>query len=128
MDFYVKDNLIIRTAADDVEKKKGKKGDGINSAISLLQELRVFQEKVEATIEAQDITENKQKIAKYAQSLEELYSALIEIASSGVKNMRQNNVAQTGLDEKPESETATMQPDTTIQAQAPKLPVTPTAP
>ena len=86
MDFIVKDGVIIRMAEEDKSSKK-RKGDGINAAIGLLQELRNFQEKVESCIEAQDISENKVKIQEHSQALEAMYKSLIEIASNGVRSM-----------------------------------------
>lgn len=114
MDFYVKDGVIIRNAADDGDKKK-KKGDGVASAIGLLQELRGFMEKVEACVEAQDIAENRQAIEGPSKSLEELYKALLKIAESGIRSLRQV----------PEGEEATAAP-----SEAPKQPMlqTPSVP
>lgn len=115
MDFYVKDGVILKTAEE--EKTKKKKGDGINSAIGLLQELRNFQEKVEACIEAQDITENKAKIQEHYQNLDAMYKALIEIASNGVRTIGQ----------KPQQD-ASPAPATSSDVAAPKLPNTPSVP
>lgn len=93
MDFYVKDGVIVRAASEDEKVGKKKvKGDGIKSALSLLQELRDFQEKVEDCIEAQDIAENKSMIEEQAAHLEEMYKALLKIAESGIRSWKDKGV------------------------------------
>lgn len=121
MDFIVKDGVIIRTAEDEKGSKK-KKGDGINSAIGLLQELRNFQEKVEACIESQDIAENKSKIQEHAQSLDAMYKALIEIASNGVRSMGQKPTPE-AMESDPSPA-----PATNSDVKTPDLPSTPSVP
>ena len=86
MDFKMEKGVIVRVAADDDKKKKGK-GDGVASAIGLLQELRGFKEKVDACIEAQDIAENKVAVEEPAKALEALYKALLKIAESGIRSL-----------------------------------------
>lgn len=117
MDFKMEKGVIVRVAADDDKKKKGK-GDGVAAAIGLLQELRGFMEKVEACVEAQDIAENKASIEEPAKSLEALYNALIKIAQSGIRSMGTPSV---GSDE-------ASAPAVSKEEAKPALPMTPSVP
>lgn len=128
MDFIVRDGVILRLA-EDTEKKKSKKGDGVNAAIGLLQDLRTFQERVEAVVESQDIAENRSKISESAKGLEAMYSALLEIAQSGIRSIGQaaiqegQKVEQTlGTGNAPDMEKPKE------EKLAPKLPLTPAVP
>jgi len=73
--------------ADD---KKGNKGDGINSVLKFMIDVRDFQDKLDNCVESQAIAENKEKIQKYSSMIDELYSSLAEIASTSVRKMREN--------------------------------------
>jgi predicted RNA polymerase sigma factor len=112
MDFTMRDGVIIRLADDD---KKKKKGDGVSAAIGLLQELRGFTEKVDACIEAQDISDNKKAIEGPAKCLEELYHALLKIAESGIRAIN-----------KPVEEEKPIQVH--VEKEGPTLPITPSIP
>lgn len=91
---FSQDN-ILRTAEIDSGSKK-KKGKGINEILTLMKELIAFQEKVEACIDAQEMSEHKEKIEKFDQHLDDMYDQLVEIVSGGVKNVRQNRVDELG--------------------------------
>ncbi len=72
----------------------GKKGGGVQSILSLLQDLIVFQEKVTNTIEIQDIGEYKQKLEAFHQRLGEMYTSLLDMAKSGVQAIKQQEAIQ----------------------------------
>jgi len=82
-------NNMILVAADDKKDKKAK-GDGIDAVLTLMKSLRAFQEEVETCIDAQGMTENKDKIQAFDKPLDEMYEVLIEIASGGIRNIRKN--------------------------------------
>ena len=73
---------------------KKNKGDGINAVLTLMQDLREFQEKVETCIEAQALADNKDKIEEFDQHLDSMYDALLEIAGGGIKAIRQKRGMQ----------------------------------
>jgi hypothetical protein len=70
------------------EEKKSKKGDGINSVLKFMIDVRDFEDKLETCIEAQAMEENKARIEKFRSAIEDLYKELGDIASGGVKTMR----------------------------------------
>ena len=75
------------------EDKKSKKGDGINSVLKFMIDVRDFEDKLDSCIEAQGIDENKVKIERFKSSIEELYSELANIASGGVRSMGEKREA-----------------------------------
>ena len=77
------DNIII-TASD----KKKRKGGGVNEILRLMGELIDFQEKVETCIEAQDISNNKDKLEELDPHLDNMYQSLVDIVSGGVSAVR----------------------------------------
>lgn len=64
---------------------KSNKGDGINAVLTLMKDLRDFQDKVEAGIEAQAITENREKLEVFYDKLDEMAVVLLGIAEVGMK-------------------------------------------
>ena len=70
------------------QDKKSKKGDGINAALKLMQDLRDFQGKVDTCVEAQMISENKAKIEQFNAYVDKMYNTLLEIASGGIRAIR----------------------------------------
>jgi len=85
MNFFSENN-ILRTA--DSESRRGKKGDGINAILGLLQELRNVQDKIDACADAQDLTENKQAIEAISEAINEHSEKLLEIVSGGIRSIR----------------------------------------
>jgi hypothetical protein len=81
---WSQDNILVLTAAT-----VGKKGNGINAVIGLLQDLLAFQDKVNGAIEAQDLGDNKQKLEKFQQNLGDMYGQLLDMAKGGVRSVRQ---------------------------------------
>jgi hypothetical protein len=75
------------------EEKKSRKGDGINSVLKFMIDVRDFEEKLDSCVEAQAIEENKAKIERFKASIEELYSELADIASGGVRSMGEKKEA-----------------------------------
>lgn len=112
-DFFSKDNILI-LAADDA--KKSKKGDGINAVLGLLQELRNFMDKIQACADAQDITENRQKVEAIATELDKHYEELLELAKGGIKSIRKQEVPGQEMQQGADA----------ISPAAPALPSTPT--
>jgi hypothetical protein len=70
------------------EEKKSRKGDGINAVLKFMIDVRDFEEKLDACVDAQAMEENKAKLEKFKGPISDLYSELAEIASGGVRNMR----------------------------------------
>lgn len=100
---WSQDNIINITAASH------KKGTGINSILSLLQDLLSFKEKLCSTIEAQDISENKSKLENFSERLDEMYTSLLDMAKGGIKGVREP------VQDREESDTPFMMNDNTIQ-------------
>lgn len=100
MDFFSDDNVLITTAAS-------KKGGGTNAVLGLLQDLIAFQDKVASASDAQDISENKEKLENYQSRLDEMYTDLLEMAKGGVRSIRK---------EKEMEKTPIMLNDNTIQS------------
>jgi hypothetical protein len=86
------DNNVLRTII------ASKKGGGVNAILGLLQDLILFQDKVESAIEAQDLRENKEKLVQLNENLNETYVSLLEIAKGGVRSM--NSVRDEESEEK----------------------------
>jgi dTDP-glucose pyrophosphorylase len=74
------------------EVKKQKKGTGMASALSLMQDFIEFKSKIEDCVEAQDLTENKEKIKGFLNEISKMYDVLIEIAKTGVKSMNEEEI------------------------------------
>ena len=72
------------------ELKKNRKGDGINAVLKLLADVRDFQDKIEVAIEAQGMVENKVKLEECCTKVEEMYETLLEIASGGIRSIKNN--------------------------------------
>ena len=79
---------ILITAADG----KSKKGDGINAALSLMQEVRDFQDKIDKCAEAQAMAENKRKIESFGDHLDSMWSTLRDIAGDTIRGIRSDDV------------------------------------
>ena len=94
-----------------------KTGNGVNAVLSLLQDLIAFQEKVGATVEAQDISENKDRLEDFHEKLGEMYTSLLEMAKGGVQSIRQPVSEMEGMEEEPRdmSKDPLMMNDNTIQ-------------
>jgi hypothetical protein len=69
-------------------EKKGKKGDGMNAVLVLMQDIRDFQEKLESAIEAQAMEPNREKLEEFNGHIETFWSDLVEIVSGGIRGIR----------------------------------------
>ena len=84
---------IYVTASDKKLKKGGE--DGINSVLVLMKDTRDFQDKVEATLEAQTNPEQRAKIEAFYDDIEKMYQVLLDIASNGIKKVRKQDTQRT---------------------------------
>lgn len=73
-----------------VQADKKKKGDGIKAVLTLTQELREFQEKVESCLESQSLEEIRSRIESFDDALNEMYNELLDIAKGNVKSLRKS--------------------------------------
>lgn len=90
-DFFSRDNILIQAASDEEggsDKKKSKKGDGINAILVFLKEVRDFQERLESCVEAQDVEPIAEKIRSFDAHIDEMYSSLLDIVSTNRKSLR----------------------------------------
>ena len=76
------DNMIVLG-----ETKK--RGDGVNAVLTLMKDVRDFQEKVDACVEAQINPANKTAIQGFSGDIEKMYSSLLDMAKGGVRTMRE---------------------------------------
>lgn len=79
-DFFSRDNILILAEGD---VKKTKKGTGLGELLALAREMLMFMEKIDSCAEAQDITENKQKVEAMAAGLQKNYMELLNMAGRG---------------------------------------------
>ena len=90
MDFKMQDGVIVRISEDgDKAKKRTGKGGGVYSILGLLQEMTVFEQKVEDCMEAQDVAANKTEVENVLNALIESEKKLVQIVQSGIGSMRQ---------------------------------------
>ena len=125
MDFFSSDKILIFAA--DEEKKKGKKGDGLNAILGLIQELRNFMEKVENAAEAQDISENKAAVEAINNALRENSKKLLDIVANGLSSevsTIRGGEAPTQMDAEPMK----VEKSEGGETLAPEAPATPSAP
>lgn len=83
---WSQDNILVTSSA------KASKGNGVNAVLGLLQDLIKFQDRVDSTIESQDIAENKQKLEQFQSRLNESYNSLLEMAKGGVQSVRRDSI------------------------------------
>jgi hypothetical protein len=82
-------NNIITIAGSDSKRKKG---NGVNAVLTLMKELGDFQDKVEACIDAQDISQSKEKLEIFYDKLDEMAEVLLGMASVGIKSKRKDDI------------------------------------
>ena len=127
VDFFSRDKILI---CAEEEKKKTKKGDGINSILGLIQETRNFMEKVEAAAEAQDIAENREAIEALNTTLRENSKKLLDIVAGGLTsevNTIRRKEEPVGQMESAESMEKPIKVEKKEEVQAPKAPGIPTS-
>ena len=69
---------------------KKKKGGSLGAVLKLIQELAEFEEKIEEAADAQEMTENNQKITSFLDQMDAMYDVLFEMARGGIGSIRQN--------------------------------------
>jgi len=104
----------MTVTADD---KKSQKGDGINSVLKFMIDVRDFQDKLDTCVDSQAIAENKAEIAKYSNMIDDLYKSLAGIASTSVRSMRE----ESAVDIEPEDEVKRESPNP-VMVNAPQIP------
>ncbi len=80
-------NELILTA----EKVK-KKGGSMAAVFKLIQELLDFEEKIQECINAQEMTENKNRIENFMGDIDKMYDSLFEMARGGISQIRNQRV------------------------------------
>lgn len=113
---------ILITAEDESGKPKRKKGDGINAVLTLMKEMREFQERVEECIEAQDVAEHKGKIEEFNNYVESMYEVLLDIARGGLRRERTGEEAVPAPEAAPKEAPKVEVKDTSKAVVAPKPP------
>jgi len=84
-------NNMILIAQDETIRKdkkditKSKKGDGINASLVLMRQVRDFQDQIQDCIDAQDIDDNKKRIAEFDDYIGKMYETLLDIARGGIR-------------------------------------------
>jgi hypothetical protein len=89
-------NNIITIAGSDSKRKKG---NGVNAVLTLMKELGDFQDKVATCIDAQDISQSKEKLEIFYDKLDEMAEVLLGMASVGIKSKRQDDIGDDLSDE-----------------------------
>ena len=69
-------------------EKAKKKGGSMASVFKLIQELLDFEEKIQECINAQEMSENQNKIEAFMGDIDRLYDVLFEIARGGISSIR----------------------------------------
>lgn len=87
-------NIITIAAENEKNDKKKKKGEGIHEVLSLMKELMEFQERVQECIDAQAITQNKEKLEAFYDNLDSMSQVLLEITETGLKSKRSQEAPQ----------------------------------
>lgn len=96
-------NNMILIAQDETIKKdkkditKSKKGDGINAALVLMRQVRDFQDQIQDCIDAQDIEDNKKRIAEFDDYIGKMYETLLDIARGGIRRPENTENTDTTL-------------------------------
>jgi len=65
-----------------------KKGGSLGAIFKLTEELLDFEEKIQECINAQEMSENKQKIESFIGEIDKMYDVLFEMARGGISNIR----------------------------------------
>jgi len=69
-----------------------KRGDGVNAVLTLMKDVRDFQEKVDACAESQANPANKTAIQGFSGDIEKMYTSLLEMAKGGIHTIREPEV------------------------------------
>ena len=116
-------NNIITIAGPDSKRKKGQ---GVNAVLTLMKELGDFQDKVASCIDAQDISQSKEKLEIFYDKLDEMAEVLLGMASVGIKSKKEEvgeNLDEENLDDEPVDEPVDEEDDIEIELDLDRSPV-----
>ena len=110
------------------EDKTSKTGNSVNAVLKFMSDTIAFNEKLTACIEAQSDPQAKLELAKYSQTIEDLYSTLSTAASTGMRSFKDEAVDQVedGVEDRIE-ERVERQPLEPTMVNAPTIPTIPTS-
>ena len=69
-------------------EKARKRGGSMAAVFKLIEELLDFEEKIQACMDAQEMTENKSKIESFMSEIDNMYDVLFEMARGGISEIR----------------------------------------
>ena len=69
-------------------EKARKRGGSMAAVFKLIEELLDFEEKIQACMDAQEMTENKSKIESFMSEIDKMYDVLFEMARGGISEIR----------------------------------------
>lgn len=69
-------------------EKSKKKGGSMAAVFKLIQELLDFEDKLQECINAQEMTQNKQKIESFMSEIDKMYDVLFQMARGGISSIR----------------------------------------
>ena len=69
-------------------EKTKKKGGSMAAVFKLIQELLDFAEKIKECMNAQEMTQNKQKIESFMGEIDKMYDVLFQMARGGISSIR----------------------------------------
>ena len=71
-----------------LSEKAKKKGGSLAAVFKLIQELAEFEEKIEECSNAQEISDNREKINAFISDLDSMYEVLFAMAKGGISSIR----------------------------------------
>ena len=83
---------------------KRKRGGSINAVLKLIQDLADFEESIQEAVDAQEMTQNKEKIEAFLTDIDKMYEVLFDIAKGGIQHMRSERSGRVVEDEVEETE------------------------
>jgi len=69
-------------------EKSKKKGGSMAAVFKLIEELLDFEDKIQECMNAQEITQNKQRIESFMSEIDKMYDELFQMARGGIANIR----------------------------------------
>ena len=73
-------------------EKQKKKGGSLAAVLKLITDLTDFEEKIEVCADAQEMSQNKQKIKEFTQDIDKMYKVLLGMAQGGIKSLRSDDL------------------------------------
>jgi hypothetical protein len=71
-----------------LSEKSKKKGGSLAAVFKLIQELADFEEKIEECANAQEMSQNREKINGFISDLDRMYEMLFDMAKGGIQSIR----------------------------------------